>query len=240
MPRCGAEWRIPMPALTSSLEDYLETIYLLQQGPNMEARVRDIAAARSVKASSVSPALKRLSEMGYLAYEQREFIRLTETGKIAARRVYARHVLLFQFFHDILGMPENDAREEACGLEHALSDDGMDRFVRFFESRSICSNCKSRLCGGDCSKCDDSCRNCHKNSEFQTLDDVEDQACVTVLQIRESGVKRQTILDMGILPNVVLTRKMTTPDGVCIAIGGHELMLSRDQTKVIVVLAKEI
>ena len=84
--------------LTSSLEDYLETIYLLQRGASQEARVRDIAAARSVKASSVSPALKRLSEMGFLQYEQRESIRLTEEGKVAARRVYARHVLLFQFF----------------------------------------------------------------------------------------------------------------------------------------------
>ena len=100
-----------MTNLTPSLEDYLETIYLLQQGTS-EARVRDIATARDVKASSVSPALKRLADMGYLSYIQRESIRLTETGKIAARRIYARHVLLFQFFHDILGMPADKAREE--------------------------------------------------------------------------------------------------------------------------------
>ena len=74
-----------MTNLTPSLEDYLETIYLLQQGTS-EARVRDIATARDVKASSVSPALKRLADMGYLSYIQRESIRLTETGKIAARR----------------------------------------------------------------------------------------------------------------------------------------------------------
>lgn len=227
-------------SLTSSLEDYLETIYLLQQGPNQEARVRDIAAARSVKASSVSPALKRLSEMGYLEYEQRECIRLTENGKSAARRVYARHVLLFQFFHDILGMPEDKAREEACGLEHALSDEGMDRFVRFFESRSMCSNCKTGHCGENGAQClkkgESGCCCCRPVREFMTLDEIEDHEVVRVLQIRESGKKRQDILDMGILPNVVLTRKMTTSDGVVIAIGGHELMLSQGQTQVIVVL----
>lgn len=225
-----------MPSsLTSSLEDYLETIYLLQQGPNQEARVRDIAAARSVKASSVSPALKRLSEMGYLEYEQRELIRLTETGKQAARRVYARHILLFQFFHDILGMPEDKAREEACGLEHALSDDGMDRFVRFFESRSLCSNCKSEICGkGKCPNRDGS-ECCHSAIDFTTLDKVEDHQTVIVLQIRESGSRRQEILDMGILPNVVLTRTMTTKEGVFIVIGGHELQLSYAQTQVIIV-----
>ena len=114
------------PPLTPSLEDYLETIYLLQKGKN-EARVRDIATARGVKASSVSPALKRLSEMGLLAYVQRESIQLTEEGKIAARRVYAKHILLFQFFHDILGMDAEKAREEARILYVA-----MTRSIRSF------------------------------------------------------------------------------------------------------------
>ena len=221
--------------LTSSLEDYLETIYLLQRGSMQEARVRDIAAARSVKASSVSPALKRLSEMGYLEYEQRETIRLTEAGKIAARRVYARHVLLLQFFHDILGMPEDKAKEEACGLEHALSDEGMDRFVRFFESRSICP--KFLMSG----ECDNACA-VHKSEEsaalrenLSTLDRVADHTPVKVKQIRAQGTQRQTILDMGILPNVIINKTLTTSEGVIIHIESHELHLTDDQMRAIVV-----
>ncbi len=220
--------------LTSSLEDYLETIYLLQQGSAQEARVRDIALARSVKASSVTPALKRLSEMGFLKYVQRESIRLTEEGKTAARRVYARHVLLFQFFHDILGMPEDKAKEEACGLEHALSDEGMDRFVRFFESLSICP----RFISGTCDK---SCRE-HESAEyaailenFKTLDEVADHTSVTVKQIRAKGSHRQAILDMGILPNVVITKTLTTAEGVIIHIGTHELRLTDEQMRAILV-----
>lgn len=223
------------PSLTSSLEDYLETIYLLVQGPMHEARVRDIALARNVKASSVTPALKRLSEMGYIEYEQRESIRLTPTGESAARRVYARHVLLFQFFHDILGMPADQAREEACGLEHALSDEGMDRFVQFFESRSMnscagCPNCPSKAIGQDA---------CQARSQSQvrctTLDRVENNAHVIVLMISASGVERQQIIEMGILPNVHLTRKMTTNEGVIVTIDTHELMLTDAQLHSIVV-----
>ena len=221
--------------LTSSLEDYLETIYLLQRGGKKEARVRDIAAARSVKASSVSLALKRLSEMGYLEYEQRESIRLTEDGKCAARRVYARHVLLFQFFHDILGMPEDKAREEACGLEHALSDEGMDRFVRFFESRSMCPNFLS------CGACDQSC-SAHKSAEYEafrerlsTFDELADHTSAVVVQIRAKGAQRQEILDMGILPNVVITKTLTTAEGVIVHIDSHELKLTDAQMKAIVV-----
>ena len=214
------------PPLAPSLEDYLETIYLLQKGKN-EARVRDIATSRGVKASSVPPALKRLSEMGLLAYVQRESIQLTEEGKIAARRVYAKHILLFQFFHDILGMDAEKAREEACGLEHALSDDGMDRFARFFESRTLCTTDSN----------DPPCALCtmHENIPHTTLDQIQDGSCVTVAQIRASGPTRQAILDMGILPNVTLTRRATNKDKILIEIEHHELTLSLEQIKAIVV-----
>lgn len=224
-------------SLTSSLEDYLETIYLLQQGTGQEARVRDIASARSVKASSVSPALKRLSEMGYLKYEQRETIRLTESGKIAARRVYARHVLLFQFFHDILDMPEDKAREEACGLEHALSDEGMDRFVHFFESRSLCSGCRCPHSDtGSCS-CHNNMEKCGQNqeSELVTLASLSNGERASVVLIRARNKMRKSILDMGILPNVVLLRKETFSDGVLVAIDAHELRLSHEQTENVIV-----
>ena len=224
-------------SLTPSLEDYLETIYLLQQENKREARVRDIAAARSVKASSVSPALRRLSELGYLSYEQRESIQLTELGKIAARRVYARHVLLFQFFHDILGMEEERAREEACGLEHALSDEGMDRFVRFFESRLQCGAGESEKCTSSDSASCSKCTNCRHNlSETRlTLDKIEDDETASVLRVRATGQERQKILDMGIIPNVLVQRVRATKTGLLVNIAKHELELSNDQARCIVV-----
>ena len=222
-------------SLTPSLEDYLETIYLLQQGNLRQARVRDIAAARSVKASSVSPALKRLSELGYLSYEQREYIQLTELGKVAARRVYARHILLFQFFHDILGMEENAAREEACGLEHALSDEGMDRFVSFFESRTSCNaSCPgSDIQTVSCNKCE----NCIKKSSDNrtTLDKVEDLETVSVLRVHTTGARRQSILDMGILPNVRIQRLRKTKSGILVCVENHEFEMTDDQAKAVVV-----
>lgn len=221
-------------SLTPSLEDYLETIYLLQKDSS-EARVRDIAVARDVKASSVSPALRRLSEMGYLNYMQRETIRLTETGKIAARRIYARHVLLFQFFHDILGMPADKAREEACGLEHALSDDGMDRFVRFFESRSLCTDnaetCKHPDIHSHCQSCP-----FHHQIPHTTLDKIGENIPVTVAQIRANGKLRQEIIDMGIIPNATLSRCATVQNGIRVILNEHELTLSKNQVKAIVVI----
>jgi len=79
--------------LTRSLEDYLETIYILIRDRKV-ARVKDIAAARDVKMSSVTPAMHRLDDLGYIVYRQREFIELTEKGEKLARKTMARHDLL--------------------------------------------------------------------------------------------------------------------------------------------------
>jgi DtxR family Mn-dependent transcriptional regulator len=132
--------------LTGSLEDYLETIYLLLQERRV-ARVRDIAKARGVKAGSVTPALKRLAELELIDYEQREYIDLTPAGEQAARRVFARHQLLTRFFHEVLEMSAEAADAEACKLEHSLSNEGMDRLARFLEFLAICPGRPPELLG---------------------------------------------------------------------------------------------
>ncbi len=240
--------------LTPALEDYLETIYLLQQ-KNNEARVREIAKDRNVKASSVSLALKRLSELGLIRYEQREMIQLTDEGKIAARRVYARHVVLFQFFRDILGMDDGPAREEACGLEHALSDEGMDRFVRFFETISMCPtkdvHClisqhramkaaqdagieidHTHACSG-CASCNNT--NCQNNrrSEPIVLSHIPDTATIKVLKVTADGDTRQKLIETGILPNVEITRLSRVKDRINISIDGNLIALTEEEANAI-------
>ena len=123
--------------LTGSLEDYLETIYEVVRERKV-ARVRDIAAARSVRAASVTPAMHRLSEQGLIRYARREFIELTPAGEAAARRVLARHHLLTRFLREVLSMPAPAAEHDACAMEHCLSDEGVDHLVRFFEFLEVC------------------------------------------------------------------------------------------------------
>jgi len=241
-------------SLTPALEDYLETIYLLQQ-KNNEARVREIAKDRSVKASSVSLALKRLSELGLIRYEQREMIQLTDEGKIAARRVYARHVVLFQFFRDILGMDEGPAREEACGLEHALSDEGMDRFVRFFETISMCPtkdvHClishhralkaaqdagltveSTHTCGSCASCTNTNCQNSRKSDPVK-LSHIPDTTSMKILKVTADGDTRQKLIETGLLPNVEITRLSRVHDLINISIDGNLIALTEDEANAI-------
>src|ERR1017187_4474765 len=123
--------------ISSSLEDYLETIYLLVQEQGF-ARVKDVARARDVKAASVSIALRKLAELDLVRYERREYIALTPEGEKAGRRVFSRHRLLTRFFEEVLSMPAEAASEQACAMEHSLTDEAMVRMVRFFEFLGAC------------------------------------------------------------------------------------------------------
>ena len=123
--------------LTGSLEDYLETIFELVRDKKL-ARVKDIAKARGVKAGSVSPAMRRLADLGLIEYVEREYIDLTPAGEVEARRIFAKHQLLTRFFSQILKMSKSSAEADACAIEHNLSDEGMDHIVRFFEFLQGC------------------------------------------------------------------------------------------------------
>ncbi len=122
----------PQCQLTQSLEDYLETIYELIRDHG-EARVRGIAEARGVKAGSVSPALRRLADLGLVDYAQREHIGLTPHGEVLARRIHARHRLLERLFQDVLLLPPEDAEPVACAMEHSLTPAAMDRLTQLLD-----------------------------------------------------------------------------------------------------------
>lgn len=105
-------------------EDYLETILMLCM-ENGSARSVDIAARLGVTKPSVSFAMKRLRENGYILMGDDNRITLTETGEAIARRILERHHLLIKMLTR-LGVCEETARADACKIEHDLSDESFD------------------------------------------------------------------------------------------------------------------
>ena len=118
--------------IQKSAEDYLETMLILQKKQGFIRSV-DIAEHMGVTKPSVSYATKRLRENGYITMSRDGLITLSETGLDIAESMYARHRQLTEFFVR-LGVPEDIAREDACKIEHDISQQTFEAICRFAES----------------------------------------------------------------------------------------------------------
>jgi len=116
--------------LSSTLEDYLETIYRLERR-NRVARPRDICEAQGVAASTVTSALQSLAEKQLINYEPYEVITLTEEGREYAENLVMGHRIIRDFLENILGLDAERADATACGMEHALDAEGLERLLCF-------------------------------------------------------------------------------------------------------------
>lgn len=102
-----------------SAEDYLETILMLRERIG-QVRSIDIATEMNFTKPSISVAMKKLRENGYIEMDKDGFITLTESGMTIASNIYDRHKVLTNFFVS-LGVDQKTAAEDACKVEHDLS-----------------------------------------------------------------------------------------------------------------------
>ena len=107
--------------IRKSAEDYLEAMLMMKE---LHGYIRsiDLAEHLGVTKPSVSYATKRLRENGYITMDHSGFITLSETGMEIADRIYTRHKVLTEFFTN-LGVDPETAREDACKVEHDLSEE---------------------------------------------------------------------------------------------------------------------
>ena len=111
-------------AIGKSAEDYLESMIILKE-KNGYIRSIDIATFLGVTKPSVSNAMKRLREEGYIEMNRSGFITVTEKGMEIADKIYTRHRKLTDFFI-ALGVTAEVAEDDACKIEHDLSDETFE------------------------------------------------------------------------------------------------------------------
>ena len=111
--------------IQESAENYLETILVLK---NKQAEVRsiDIVNELNFTKPSVSNAMKQLRENGYIVMDTTGYINLTEKGMDIATRIYERHILISKYLI-ALGVSEDTAREDACRIEHVISEESFNK-----------------------------------------------------------------------------------------------------------------
>jgi DtxR family Mn-dependent transcriptional regulator len=125
----------PNPGLSRSVEDYLKAIYSLVEHGEV-ASTSSIAEALDVQPASVTGMVKRLAESGYLEHAPYRGVQLTEEGKRAALLILRRHRVLETYLVQRLGYRWEDVHEEAERLEHAASDQLIDRMAGALQNPS--------------------------------------------------------------------------------------------------------
>lgn len=131
------------PGLSASLEDYLETIFQLEQSSRV-ARAKDIADRMNVRRASVTGALKALADRGLINYSPYSYVTLTEAGRHTASDIIRRHGVLKDFFTAILHLGTEDAEAIAHRMEHAIESAAIDKLVCFLEFVSTCPRTDGR------------------------------------------------------------------------------------------------
>jgi len=115
-------------SLTAPVEDYLKAIYTIGRGTGAAA-TNEIAQRLALAPASVSGMVRRLADQGLLAYERYHGVKLTETGRRAALRTLRRHRVIEAYLAQALGYPWDRVHAEAERLEHAASDELVDRMA---------------------------------------------------------------------------------------------------------------
>lgn len=123
--------------ISASLEDYIEAIYVISR-ENRVARVTDVSHRLDVRKSSVTGALKILSERDIIEHDPYSFITLTNKGEKLGREIFHRHTVLKRFFTDVLGLEEERAEQTACGMEHAVDRETLEKIVALVKFIDIC------------------------------------------------------------------------------------------------------
>ncbi|MHB1073236.1 MAG: metal-dependent transcriptional regulator [Gemmatimonadaceae bacterium] len=116
------------PELSAPVEDYLKAIYELEVagGP---AGTTELAKRLAIAPASVSGMVRRLAEQGWITHERYRGVRLTDEGRLAALRTIRRHRVIESYLTQTLGYPWDRVHDEAERLEHAASDELVDRMA---------------------------------------------------------------------------------------------------------------
>jgi len=189
---------------SESVEEYLEAIHSFNEKDQL-AKNQDLAEKLQVSPPSVTQMVKRLADEGLVHYEPYKGAHLTGKGMALAQKVVRKHRLLERFLHDILGLPSNKIHDEACKMEHSLSDETAAALCKTLNNPETCPDDGQEI--PPCSLDIDDCDECAGFSEEHGQSTLVTQ--LSHLKPGEEGVVKfvrggrrscQRIMDMGLTP----------------------------------------
>lgn len=227
--------------LSRSLEDYLEAIYNLKIRTQV-ARVKDIAEAMGVKMPSVTEAIRSLASKGLVKHQPYENVELTDEGLDRARGIAHRHTAVKEFLVNVLGLDEERAESEACGIEHAIQPDTLDRLLSFAEFARACDDdralrlehfqhfTKHGYYPSDC-RCPSRHGHSHSPITATRLSDLAPGSQGRIAFVSGKGPVRKRLMEMGFTPDTRFEVIRVAPmgDPVEIKLRGYHLTLRKTE-----------
>ena len=231
--------------LTAALEDYLEAIFNLCRF-DQAARSRDIAESLNVHKSTVTAALKSLGQMNLINYAPYEAVTLTPEGRKLAADVVKRHAALRDFFVDILKVDVETAEKAACGMEHSVPREIVEKLADFAHSMSGCPRLEQggETTAGDCVVCTEASpkgAGAVADAVPTTLDAVRPGQTVMVASIKGDYDIKKRLSEMGLTKGVTVTVERVAPlgDPLDIRVRGYRLSLRREEAARVQIIAEK-
>ncbi len=129
--------KVQLKDLSTSHEDYLEAIVMIGGTQDKPVRGVDVAEKMGVSKTSVNKAVAVLKEKGFVTQPYYGDITLTQAGEEYGNKVLDRHHALTKFFNKALGIDAKVAEEEACKMEHAISDDSFEKWLAYIKKLDL-------------------------------------------------------------------------------------------------------
>jgi DtxR family Mn-dependent transcriptional regulator len=225
--------------MQKSTEDYLKVIYALSRNGDLVSTT-DISHKLDVAPASVTEMLQKLAKKGYVEYAAYHGTKLTSNGRQIAEKTARKHRLLERFLHDLLKLDDAKVHEQACEMEHALSDEAEESLCRFLKHPDTCPDDGNIIpaCDLPFKTCEE-CIETHKKG----LEEVgkRQQNLISICNLKTGtqakisfirGEHRvlQRLLDMGLTPGTSIKVERVAPlkGPVEVCVRGSKVALGQD------------
>lgn len=197
------------------MEEYLETLYTLTES-GMPAKTSEIATQLKVAPASVTEMLQKLADEGYVTYQPYYGATLTKKGLDLARKIKRKHRLLERFLFDTLKIKKDRVHEQACRMEHVLSDEAEEALCKVLDHPDECPDDGNLIppCDKDVSNCVECERvKAKRSKEIVPLTKLRDREKCRLIFIRGGKGAVQRLSDMGLTRDAELCVLKSAPMG---------------------------
>jgi len=205
---------------TGNREDYLINILRLTEHKPI-AKTTELASFMDVTAASVSEMLSTLSKEGMVSYQKYKGVSLTDEGLTYARHLRRKHHIMEHFLINILEADKLTAHEEACRMEHVLSD------------KSAKKMCQITGYSENCDECRDECI----STATVTLTSMKPMTCGVISYLRSvDSSQLRKLISIGLIPGKTIRKDNDPVAGTSIVhVGGFDIAVGEDLTDAVFV-----